>query len=158
MKHLDVNSNLCYIIVGLGMWSQTPIIALSLILLGIASATYHYTKNNYWMYADWLSMYLVLSAIIGHYNPQLGFGCLLASLVVFAITDAKEFMYLTTGFLFAIAFSFNPSYQVFALFAIALVLQRIGESQYDHKEAYEIFHAAWHIFTAAGFYIMVTFK
>lgn len=160
-------TNLSYILIGYVNWPIQPFISFLLIILGIASTGFHWTRSRMWHTFDIVAIFYVFSTIagwlwIGATGVWIGLALGTIGHYLWHYKYAKSKTIIGVYGLFCLIpyFIINgvwATLNVLFWFGLALGVSQIAtyfEPEEDGK-IYDAFHAIWHIFSAIGiFYLM----
>ena len=160
-------TNLSYILIGYVNWTIQPFISVLLIILGIASTGFHWTRTRAWHKFDIIAIFYVFSTIagwlwLGTFGILLGLMFGLIGQILYTKYGISNYVIIGVLGLFCLI----PYYIISGLwdtlnvlfwFGLALGVSQIA-TYFEPDEngiVYDCFHAIWHIFSAIGiFYLM----
>lgn len=161
---LSTISNFAYILIGYIRLATNPFIGFLLILLGIASTGFHWTRTKAWNDFDIIAIFYVFSTIAGWLwlgTIGMGIGLILGFIgqLLYLKFDVKGKIIIGVfGILCLIPYyiltGFWSSMNVIFWFGMALLVSYIAD-HFDPEQdgkVYDTLHAVWHIFSAIGIF------
>ena len=152
---IELWTNLAYLIGAALVYADAPLMALALVVVGLASGLYHTTGRRWARLADRAGVLLLLVAgIVTAGMAPASIGVVLALLGVLAAVRLREIDVLVTllaGLL--LGYTWPVSIGPLMLFALATTAAYLAEPYRDAAARalrYDLLHGAWHVLTAAA--------
>lgn len=160
-------TNVAYVVAGYMALDFNPIMGTLVIMLGVVSGGFHWTRNDAWHKADIVGIYYVFS-VLGCYwlfgNVGLLLGFIMGGIGHYSHKEyGNKSMAIIAGLgafsllAFALHNPLSEVATVLVFFGLAYLFQRVAE-WFDPSQRgilYDVAHGVWHIFSAIGIYFML---
>ena len=167
---LSTISNLAYIIAGAFALSANPAMGVFVILLGIASTGFHWTRSRAWHHFDIAAIYFVFwvaagQMIAGELGMAIGF--VIASIchwwynfapTVHRSRNSTNIIGISGAFCLVAFAVQNPVLSTLHMtgwFIVALLIAKSANSYDEESAEYDRRHSLWHICTGVGIYLLI---